>query len=91
MIIIMWARICIVLHNLIIRIKGDNFDEVWRDGLVRRGLERELAGDSGEEDDAGDELKHAQRHLETPGQRFRLKLMDDLFASHFCNAERCPE
>jgi hypothetical protein len=91
MIIIMWARVCIVLHNLIIRIKGDNFDEVWRDGLVRRGLDRELAGDSGEEDDAGDELEHAQRRLETPGQRFRLKLMDDLFASRFCNAERHPE
>jgi hypothetical protein len=91
MIIIMWARVCIVLHNLIIRIEGDNFDEVWRDGLVRRGLDRELAGDSGEEDDAGDELELAQRRLETPGQRFRLKLMDDLFASRFCNAERRPE
>ena len=30
MIIIMWACICIILHNLIICIKGDNSDKRWR-------------------------------------------------------------
>jgi hypothetical protein len=38
MIIIMWARVCIVLHNLIIRIEGDNFDARWRECLMRTGL-----------------------------------------------------
>jgi hypothetical protein len=91
MIIIMWARVCIVLHNLIIRIEGDNFDGVWRDGLVRRGLDIEHGSDAEEEDDAGDDLERARRRLETPGQRFRVRLMDKLFDSPFCNAERRPE
>jgi hypothetical protein len=90
MIIIMWARVCIVLHNLIIRIEGDNFDEEWRDGLVRTGLDHEHGADTDEEDEPGDELQRARRRLETPGQRFRLKLMDELFDSPFCNVERRP-
>jgi hypothetical protein len=90
MIIIMWARVCIVLHNLIIRIEGNNFDEVWRDGLVRRGLDRERDADTDEEDEPGDDLERAQRRLETPGQRFRFKLMRDLFDSEFCTVERHP-
>jgi hypothetical protein len=94
MIIIMWARVCIVLHNLIIRIEGDNFDGRWRECLVRRGLDRERGadGDSSDEDEPGDgdTLGQAQRRLETPGQRFCLKVMDDLFNSPFCMAERRP-
>ena len=38
-IIIMWAHICIILHNLIIYIKGDNFDERWRECLMKTGLD----------------------------------------------------
>jgi hypothetical protein len=60
MIIIMWARVCIVLHNLIIRIEGDNFDEEWRDGLVRTGLDHERGADTDEEDEPGDELQRAR-------------------------------
>ena len=49
-IIIMWACVCIVLHNLIIHIEGDNFDNQWRETLVRRGMDHEPAnGDSDEE------------------------------------------
>ena len=86
----MWARVCIILHNLIIRIEGDNFDEQWRECLVRTGLdhERDAGGDTDEE--PGDELEQVQRRLATPGQRFRLKLMDDLFSSPFCTVERRP-
>ena len=90
MIIIMWACVCIVLHNLIIRIEGDNFDHVWRDGLVRTGLDREPRG-ADDKDDPEDELERARRRLQTPGQRFRLKLMDDLFESNSCNAARRPD
>ena len=43
-----------------------------------------------EEDDTEDDLERARRRLETPGQRFRLALMNDLFESRFCNAERRP-
>lgn len=90
MIIIMWAHICIVLHNLIIRIEGDNFDEEWRDGLVQIGLDRERGADLDEGDEHGDDLEQAHRRLETPGQQFRCKLMDDLFNSNSCNVERRP-
>jgi len=92
MIIIMWARVCIILHNLIIRIEGDNFDETWRDGLVRSGLDGELDDfyDADEEDEPGSALERARRRHETPGQRFRLKLMNDLFNSPFRNVERRP-
>lgn len=66
MIIIMWARVCIILHNLIIRIEGDNFDEKWRDGLVQRGLDHGRGGgggggtfsDADDDDEHGDDLRH---------------------------------
>jgi hypothetical protein len=92
MIIIMWAHVCIVLHNLIIRIEGNNFDKRWRESLVRIGLDHrhDANGDTDEEDEPRDALECAQRRLETPGQCFRLKLMDDLFDSPFCTVERRP-
>jgi hypothetical protein len=90
MIIIMWVRVCIVLHNLIVHIEGDNFDKAWRDGLVRAGLDRERGADTDEEDEPQDDLGCARRCLEMPGQRFRLKLMSELFDSEFCTAEHRP-
>jgi hypothetical protein len=91
MIIIMWARVCIVLHNLIIRIEGDNFDARWRECLMRTGLNDERGtGDIDEEEEPEDALERAQRRVETPGQRFRQRLMDDLFSSPFCPVERRP-
>jgi hypothetical protein len=91
MIIIMWARVCIVLHNLIIRIEGDNFDEIWREGLVRWGLDEHGGdGDIDEKDALGDALEQARRRVETPGQRFRLRVMDALFDSPSRNVERRP-
>lgn len=92
MIIIMWARVCIILHNLIIRIEGDNFDEEWREALVRTGLDDEHGAirDTDEEGGPGGVLEQARRRVETPGQRFRLKIMDDLFNSRFRRVERRP-
>src|SRR6267154_5469796 len=92
MIIIMWACVCIVLHNLIIHIEGDNSDEKWRDGLVRTGPDQHGAdgGDIDEKDVLGDALEQAQRRLETPGQRFRLKVMDALFDSPSCTVKHHP-
>ena len=87
----MWARVCIILHNLIIRIEGDDFDEGWREHLWRAGLARdEVGGDADEEDGPEDALEQARRRVETPGQRFRVKLMEDLFNSPSCSAERRP-
>ena len=91
MVIIMWACFCIVLHNLIICIEGNNFDEMWRVCLMRAGLDGEHAnGDTDEEDEPGDVLEEAQQQLQTPGQRFRLKLMDNLFNSPFHAVEHHP-
>jgi hypothetical protein len=90
MVIIMWARVCIVLHNLIIRIEGDNFDERWRESLVRTGRDDGANGDGDEDDEPEDALEQARRRIQTPGQRFRLKVMDDLFASHSRAVERRP-
>jgi hypothetical protein len=61
-IIIMWAHICIILHNLIICIEGDNFNERWRESLVRIGLDHrhDANGNTDEKDEPGDVLEHAQ-------------------------------
>ena len=63
MVIIMWACVCIILHNLIIHIEGDNFNEEWREGLVRTGLgdECSTSGDTDEEDGPEGMLEQAQR------------------------------
>lgn len=95
MIIIMWARVCIVLHNLIIRIEGDNFDEEWRESVMRTGRDLRVEPANGDTDEdeqhePGDMLERARRRIETPGQRFRARLMDDLFDSPFCAVERRP-
>jgi hypothetical protein len=82
--------VCIVLHNLIICIEGDNFDKRWRECLVRMGLGDERSADTDEEDGPEDALEQARQRLETPGQRFRQKLMDNLFNSPSYPVERCP-
>ena len=91
MIVIIWARVCIILHNLIICIEGDNFDEIWRDGLMQAGLdgEQHVVFDADEEGElrVGDTLEWAWRRVETPGQHFRLRLMDDLFNSPSLSVE----
>jgi hypothetical protein len=90
-VIVMWARVCIILHNLIIRIEGDNFDEQWRECLVRTGLDLDHERGAGtDEEEPEDVLEQAQQRLATPGQRLRLRLMDDLLNSPFCTAERRP-
>jgi hypothetical protein len=54
----MWAHVCIILHNLIVHIKGDNFDNEWREYLWREGLgdadaNVDVGGDNGLEDTLG--------------------------------------
>ena len=59
MVIIIWAHICIVLHNLIISIEGDNFDERWRESLVRTGQDDCANGDADEDNEPEDALEQA--------------------------------
>jgi hypothetical protein len=67
MVIIMWVHVCIVLHNLIIQIEGDNFNDKWRESLVRAGLDG-TDDDTDDEDVPGDVLELAQRRIQTPEQ-----------------------
>ena len=53
----MWASVCIILHNLIICIKGDNFDNGWRESLVRWGMNCKPANSDTNKEPKG-ELKH---------------------------------
>jgi hypothetical protein len=91
-IIIMWACVCIILYNLIICIEGDNFDNTWRESLVRTGLDDECGanGDTDDKNEPGDVLEQAWQQVETPGQCFRQKLMDDLFNSPFLTVAHHP-
>ena len=76
---------------LIIRIEGDNFDDEWREHLCRVGMgHNDGASDMDDEEGPEDALGQAQRRLETPGQRFRKQVMQDLFNSVSCVVERRP-
>jgi hypothetical protein len=87
MVIIMWACVCIILHNLIICIKGNDFDKRWREGLMMTGLDRKHGINS---DTDEHELAQAQRRHKTLGQHFKLRVMDALFNSPFSMVEHCP-
>jgi hypothetical protein len=91
----MWIRCCIILHNLILRFEAGNDDREWREELYnlwdqREGAEhrrwQEEAGS--ESDDDQDDLELARRRLMTDGQKFRYRLMKELFDSETSGAER---
>jgi hypothetical protein len=89
----MWVRCCIILHNIILRIEAENFDQNWREELYEiwdtaEGAERRIRreavqlGLDGESDGEGEtELQRAQCQVLTNGQRFRHRVMNDLFNS----------
>ena len=58
---------------------------------MRTGLDQHSANgdDTNDEDVLKDALEQAQQQLETPGQYFRLKVMDTLFDSPFHTVECC--
>ena len=95
----MWVRCCIILHNIILRIEAENFDQNWREELYeiwdtaegaerRQGREAVQLGLDGESDEGETELQRAQRQVLTNGQRFRHRVMDDLFNSPTSGAVR---
>jgi len=95
---LMWIRVCIILHNLIIRLEeGCGVDEEWREELYALGLENQTREEpletesDGEETGAGADLRRARRRHTSPGQRFRQKLMDALFDSPHMNLVRRDE
>jgi hypothetical protein len=82
----MWIRCCIILH--ILRVEAVNINNEWheelqRDWIVAEGgmnRRRQELGLDGESDDETD-VQHAHRQALSNGQRFRCKVMNDLFDS----------
>jgi hypothetical protein len=77
-----------ILHNLILRLEGGNFDPIFREHLYEagRGCPRPRIPDVADDGDAhgsDDELQEARRRVETEGegQRFQRQVMAKLFSS----------
>ena len=92
----MWIRCCIILHNLVLRIKAGNDHWEWREELYnvwdqREGAEhrRWQAVAETESEDDHDELELARRCLMTDGPKFRYRLMKQLFDSETSGALHC--
>jgi hypothetical protein len=91
----MWIRCCIILHNLILRIEAAGVSSEWHEELYRlwdtaEGAEYRRRHEEAldEESDDDTELTRAQRQVTTDGQRFRRRLMNDLFDSPTSGAVR---
>ena len=90
----MWIRCCIILHNLILRIEAGNDHREWREELYnvwdqREGAEhRQWQAEGEASEDDHDELDLARRRLMTDGQKFRYRLMNQLFDSETSGALR---
>jgi hypothetical protein len=94
---IMWIRCCIILHNLILRVEAGNINSEWHEEIYRNwnameGAEyrRRQLEDLGLDEESGDEtdLQRARRQVMSDGQRFRRKVMNDLFNSPTSGALR---
>lgn len=91
----MWIRCCIILHNLVLQIEAGNDHREWREELYnlwdqREGAEHRQWQEEAEteSEDGYDELELARRRLMTDGQKFRSRLMKELFDSETSGAER---
>ena len=90
----MWIQCCIILHNLVLQIEAGNNHQEWREELYniwdqREGAEHRWWQEEAEEEseDDHDELELACHCLMTNGQKFRYRLMKQLFDSKTSGAE----
>jgi hypothetical protein len=90
---ITWIRCCIILHNLVLQIEAGSDHREWREELYnlwdqREGAEhRQWQEAETESEDGHDELELARRRPMTDGQKFRSRLMKQLFDSEKSGAE----
>lgn len=80
------------MHNLILRIEGDDFDPEFREELFEGGQEGlESFSDVEDFDDPTEDadLRQARRALQTDGTRFRKLVMKQLFDSPYSTAVHC--
>lgn len=92
----MLVRCCLILHNLILRIEGGNFNPEFREELFAAGQQdwRDVNGwyeNNYDNLDTAPDLQEAQRALETDGQRFRKLIMKRLFDSPNSGAIHRPD
>lgn len=81
---IMFVRCCLILHNLIIRLEGGDYDPVFREELYECGQGGWVPPDNDDDEgsDCSDEgLRAARRQVETLGQCFQKEIMSCLFHS----------
>jgi len=88
----MFVRCCLVLHNLILRLEGGEYDADYRQRLCEAGMRDLVPFPPGIDDEELDdqELLRARRRAETPGQLFRRRVMNQLFDSPSSGAVRRP-
>lgn len=81
---IVWIRCCIILHNLIIMIEGDEEDGIWRQHLVRAGLNTGDSTDTNTDEPYTSSLPEQEDIITgvSEAQAFRLRVMNAL-PSHF--------
>jgi hypothetical protein len=93
----MWIRSCIILHNLILQVedRSERGNPEWRELLIREwtaveGAEHQRRQELQADDDSGDEsdLGRARHQAMSDGQRFRIRVMNDLFNSPTSGAVR---
>jgi hypothetical protein len=92
---IMWVRCCIILHNLIIRLEAGNYNPQFREELQRvwdtfegENLRRQQQEAFDVESEDETDLGRARREAMSDGQKFRQKIMRDLFNSPTSGAVR---
>ena len=93
---VMWIQCCIILHNLVLQIEAGNNHREWQEELYNVWDQREEAEHrrwqaeaETESEDDHDELELARHRLMTDGQKFRYRLMKQLFDSETSGALRC--
>jgi hypothetical protein len=84
---VMWIRCCIILHNLIILLEGDDCDMEWLEELYQQGM----SGGQQHADGGDGNPEEAEAESDAERQEFRATLMNRLFDSPFTMATRRPD
>jgi len=78
---ILWAWCCLILHNLVIHLEGEHFNDDWREALYTIGHATPNSADEVEVDDS-------EENSGTAGQQFRLRKMNELFDCETSSAKQ---
>lgn len=76
-----WIRCCIILHNMIISIEGEDGDAGWRRSLIGE-VESESDPDNVQGSNGTGDVRRVDHEEGHPGPAFRRELMNKLLQSH---------